>query len=168
MSMTWIEVVGIVAFLTNVWANLLIARKSERGWTIRLVSNAWWLAFGIAAGSIANVLNAVTFAGINVYGLVRWRRERLALIAKQLAVADDVSIFGAYRVADPPRLPLGKPVVGCVDHHRVCCAFCGDITRQCRCHSAAKKTTTRDGICGTCRAQLVDGKPQAMTISEVA
>lgn len=72
-----IEAVGIVAFLTNVWANILIARKSETGWVVRLVSNAFWLAFGIAAFSVANILNAVTFAGINVYGLLRWRRERL-------------------------------------------------------------------------------------------
>jgi hypothetical protein len=72
-----IELIGIIAFITNVWANLLIARKSEAGWVVRLVSNVFWLAFGIAALSIANILNAVTFAGINIYGLQRWRKERL-------------------------------------------------------------------------------------------
>ena len=71
------EGVGLVAFATNVWANILIARKSETGWIIRLVSNVFWLAFGIVALSIANMLNAVTFAAINVYGLRRWRKERL-------------------------------------------------------------------------------------------
>lgn len=54
-----IEVVGVVAFLTNVWANILIAHKSETGWVVRLVSNAFWLVFGIAAFSVANILNAV-------------------------------------------------------------------------------------------------------------
>lgn len=73
------EIVGIVGFVTNVWANLLIARKSESGWIVRLVSNAFWLAFGISAMSLANILNAITFAAINVYGLRRWRRERIAL-----------------------------------------------------------------------------------------
>ncbi len=72
-----VEIVGILAFLTNVWANILIARKSETGWIIRLVSNVLWLAFGIWALSIANILNAITFAGINIYGLTKWRRERL-------------------------------------------------------------------------------------------
>lgn len=77
--MKWLtEIVGIVGFITNVWANLLIARKSESGWIVRLVSNAFWLAFGIADLSLANTLNALTFAGINVYGLRRWRRERIA------------------------------------------------------------------------------------------
>ena len=75
-----IEAIGIVAFLTNVWANILIAHKSERGWWVRLISNVFWLAFGIAAFSIANILNAVTFACINVYGLRRWRRERLGIL----------------------------------------------------------------------------------------
>lgn len=76
-----VESVGIVAFLTNVWANILIAHKSERGWWIRLISNVFWLAFGLFAFSIANILNAVTFACINVYGLRRWQRERRALEA---------------------------------------------------------------------------------------
>lgn len=77
--MKWLtEIVGIVGFVTNVWANLLIARKSEAGWIVRLVSNAFWLAFGLAAMSLANILNAITFAAINVYGLRRWRKERLA------------------------------------------------------------------------------------------
>jgi hypothetical protein len=77
MSKFWIEAIGIAAFATNVWANILIARKSETGWVVRLVSNAFWLAFGIVAFSFANILNAVVFAGINVYGLLRWRKERL-------------------------------------------------------------------------------------------
>ncbi len=144
--MTWstflIEAIGIVAFLTNVWANLLIARKSESGWAIRLVSNAWWLAFGIAAASVANILNAITFAGINVYGLVRWRRERIELHAAQGTT--------------------------CTDHYKILCAFCDEITRQCRCHTAVKKLTTRTGICGACRAQVVGGKPVPMYVSEAA
>lgn len=138
---TAVELVGIVAFLTNVWANILIARKAESGWVVRLVSNVWWLAFGIAAASLANVLNAVTFAAINVYGLLRWRRERITANMNQSA---------------------------CADHYQILCAFCGDITRQCRCHTTTKKPAARSGICGACRAQLVAGKPAAMMISEAA
>jgi NhaP-type Na+/H+ or K+/H+ antiporter len=74
-----VELIGIVGFVTNVWANLLIARKSERGWTVRLVCNAIWLTYSIFAFSIANGLNSIAFAAINVYGLRKWRRERRAL-----------------------------------------------------------------------------------------
>lgn len=77
MTVILIELVGILAFLSNVWANILIAHKKESGWVVRLGSNALWLAFGIAALSLANILNAVTFAVINVYGLRRWRKERM-------------------------------------------------------------------------------------------
>lgn len=124
------EVVGLVGFVTNVWANLLIARKSESGWIVRLVSNAFWLAFGIAASSLANALNAVTFAGINVYGLARWRRER--------------------RMRQ----------VTCDDHHRVLCRWCRVLVRQCRCCPGSDKPTTNDGVCGACASMLPPPSPQ--------
>lgn len=123
--MKWIpEAIGVVGFLTNVWANLLIARKSESGWIVRLVSNVLWLVFGVAQASLANTLNAVTFAGINVYGLRRWRRERL----------------------------MRKTT--CEDHHRILCRWCRQIVRQCRCCPGSDKLTTLDGVCGGCVAQL--------------
>lgn len=119
------ESVGIVAFATNVWANLLIARKSETGWVVRLVSNAFWLAFGIIALSIANMLNAVTFAAINIYGLRRWRRERLAMPTKK-----------------------------CEDHYRIECRYCTSIVRQCNCHIGTDKPIIRDAVCGVCAPML--------------
>jgi hypothetical protein len=123
--MRWLpEAIGIVGFLTNVWANLLIARKSESGWIVRLVSNVLWLVFGLAQASLANTLNAVAFAGINVYGLCRWRRERL----------------------------MRKTT--CDDHHRILCRWCRQIVRQCRCCPGSDKPTSLDGVCGSCAAQL--------------
>ena len=124
-----IEAVGIVAFLTNVWANILIARKSEAGWIVRLVSNAFWLAFGIAALSLANILNSVTFAAINVYGLRRWRRERLE---------------GRMRMQSD-----------CADHYKILCFYCRDVVRQCGCHAGASKPASQNGLCGVCLAQGV-------------
>jgi hypothetical protein len=121
------EAVGLLAFATNVWANILIARKSETGWIIRLVSNVFWLAFGIIALSIANMLNAVTFAAINIYGLRRWRRERLTV----------------------------PPQSSCNDHYRIDCRYCTNIIRQCRCHIGTDKPIERTGICGICQLQLV-------------
>ena len=124
-----VETVGIVAFGTNVWANLLIARKSEAGWIVRLVSNAFWLAFGIAALSLANILNAVTFAAINVYGLRRWRRERLERHMHMQS--------------------------SCGDHYKILCFYCREVVRQCNCHAGASKPTTQNGLCSVCSAQGV-------------
>jgi len=129
-ALAWlVEAVGIVAFVTNVWANILIARKSETGWIVRLVSNAFWLAFGIAALSLANILNAVTFAAINVYGLRRWRRERLE---------------GHMRMQS-----------NCGDHYKILCFYCCEVVRQCNCHAGASKPTTQNGLCSVCSAQGV-------------
>lgn len=129
-QLAWlVEAVGIVAFVTNVWANLLIARKSEAGWIVRLVSNAFWLAFGIAALSLANILNSVTFAAINVYGLRRWRRERLE---------------GHMRMQS-----------NCGDHYKILCFYCCEVVRQCNCHAGASKPTTQNGLCSVCSAQGV-------------
>lgn len=72
-----VETVGVLGFITNVWANLLLARKSETGWAIRLGANVLWLVYGLAILSLANILSSVVFAGINVYGWRRWRKERL-------------------------------------------------------------------------------------------
>ena len=124
-----VEAIGIVAFATNVWANILIARKSEAGWIVRLVSNAFWLAFGIAALSLANILNAVTFAAINVYGLRRGRRERLE---------------GRMRMQSE-----------CGDHYKILCFYCRDVVRQCGCHAGVSKPTAQNGLCGVCLAQGV-------------
>ena len=129
-TLAWlVEAVGIVAFGTNVWANILIARKSESGWIVRLVSNAFWLAFGIAALSLANILNAVTFAAINVYGLRRWRRERLE---------------GNMHMQS-----------SCGDHYKILCFYCREVVRQCNCHAGANKPTTQNGLCSVCSAQGV-------------
>ena len=77
MSVVLIESIGIAAFITNVIGNLLLARKSERGWWIRIVSIVLWFVYAQNTSSVAMTLNAVTFFGINVYGLLKWRADRL-------------------------------------------------------------------------------------------
>lgn len=73
-----VDIAGFAAFALNVWGNVLLARKSQRGWWIRIASIILWGVYGIGAASWPNVVNAVTFFGINVYGLRQWRRTRLA------------------------------------------------------------------------------------------
>ena len=114
------DVIGILAFATNVWANLLIARKSEFGWIVRLAANVFWLMSGIWMNSVAIILNSVVFAGINIYGLRKWRRERL--------------------VSWPTK---------CEDHYKITCTYCREIIRQCRCLPHGDKPTTQS-VCGVC------------------
>lgn len=76
--MTLVEVVGFAGFVLNVWGNLLLARKSRNGWYIRIVSIVLWGIYGVGAASWPNVANAVTFFGINVYGLWKWKQEKHA------------------------------------------------------------------------------------------
>lgn len=104
MSAFWVEVIGVLGFATNVWANILLARKAETGWAVRLGANVLWLWFGIAALSFANILSSVVFAGINVYGWCRWRRERLALppscvacVARALVIIDPIECRNGER-----------------------------------------------------------------------
>lgn len=72
------ELIGVAAFVTNVIGNLLLAQKNERGWWIRIVSIMLWFVYAQNTSSVAMTLNAVTFFGINVYGLLKWRKERLS------------------------------------------------------------------------------------------
>lgn len=103
-----VEAVGVVGFLTNVWANLLLARKTEAGWVVRLFANGLWLVYGIAIVSIANILSSVVFAGINIYGWNRWHRERL-----QPRACDECAARTARELADAQAViaAVTRPVV---------------------------------------------------------
>jgi hypothetical protein len=76
-----LEVIGIAGFLTNVGGNILIGRKSEHGYPVRLLSNALWVAYAWSAMSPSVVLNAVTFSALNVWYWRAWRRERKAHVS---------------------------------------------------------------------------------------
>lgn len=171
MTAVLIEIIGVIAFLTNVWANILIARKSETGWVIRLVSNVFWLAFGIFAFSIANILNSITFMVINIYGLMRWRRERLRAqhdsgwVGPFCTRCQARLLFSARKRGNGLCGPctrggtVHRPSVmttpaTCTDHHRTECESCYEITSQCQCHIGTNKLVTRHGLCHDCRSQL--------------
>ena len=69
------NLLGLLAFALNVWGNLELTRKSARGWYVRIVAILFWGAYGLAAASWPNIVNAATFLCINGYGLWKWKRE---------------------------------------------------------------------------------------------
>lgn len=73
-SLTWVEVVGFFAFLTNVGGNLLLAWKSRWGWVVRLVSITAWGFYAFDKSSPSLLANAVTFFAINCLGWWKWRK----------------------------------------------------------------------------------------------
>ena len=73
-QLVW-QILGWVAFALNVWGNLALTTKGLRGWIIRIFSNACWMPYGLATGAWALTANHLLFAGINVYGWVKWKRE---------------------------------------------------------------------------------------------
>lgn len=70
--MSLLEATGWIAFALNVWGNLALTSYSIRGWVIRLLSNAFWVAYSVDAGAWALLANHVVFAGINIVGWIRW------------------------------------------------------------------------------------------------
>lgn len=74
MSFRWEEIVGLLAFALNVAGNLLLTNKKVGGWWIRIGSNVAQLAYAVLIVSPSLILNAATFAGINVFGIVKWKR----------------------------------------------------------------------------------------------
>ncbi len=72
------DIMGYIAFATNVWGNWLLTNKKIGGWQIRIVSHLAWGAFGVLAWSLPNLLNAATFFVINCVGWYRWRKEEKA------------------------------------------------------------------------------------------
>lgn len=76
--MTLVDVLGVIGFLLNVWGNLLLTRRSRNGWWVRISSNVLWLLHSamLRDVSVPVALNALTFLGINVYGLWKWRSSQ--------------------------------------------------------------------------------------------
>lgn len=70
----WIEVVGFFAFGLNVWGNWLMTKKNARGWWIRIACNLVQLIYAVLIWSPSFAVSALVFMGINIRGIVEWRR----------------------------------------------------------------------------------------------
>jgi hypothetical protein len=81
--MTWVEAVGVVAMIANIWGNLLLVNLNARGWVVRLATNCLWMIHAFHTdGSWPLLLNHLAFFYINIAGWVKWRA------AKQLELAN--------------------------------------------------------------------------------
>lgn len=79
MEITWVTMVGFVAFVTNVWSNHLLARLKTGGWAVRLVTNVLWIVYSWHTwGGWPLMLNHLVFVYINIDGWISWRRAQRA------------------------------------------------------------------------------------------
>ncbi len=76
MNFDLIEIVGFLAFSTNVAGNLMVARKNIWGWIVRLVSIVLWGTYAWNTASPSLFANAITFFAINCYGFWHWNKHK--------------------------------------------------------------------------------------------
>lgn len=76
MTFDAFEIVGFLAFITNVAGNLMLAWQTVWGWVVRLVSISLWFVYAYSESSPSLIANAITFFGINLFGLWKWTREQ--------------------------------------------------------------------------------------------
>lgn len=77
MSGHWYwDALGWLAFALNVWGNLALTQKGASGWIIRLMCNICWLPYSVHTQAWALLGNHLLFMAINIYGWVKWDREK--------------------------------------------------------------------------------------------
>lgn len=79
MTITFIEIVGFAAFLTNVAGNLMLVWQTAfgwYGWAMRILAIVLWFAYAFDTADLPLIANAVTFFCINCWGVWKWRRDR--------------------------------------------------------------------------------------------
>ncbi len=75
MVQSWVEWIGLIAAITNIWGNLMLAGLRKSGWALRLVTNLLFIVYAaFTAGGWPMLLNHVAFLGINVLGWWKWQQ----------------------------------------------------------------------------------------------
>ncbi len=54
----------------------LLGKKKKEGFLVGIVANCSWMAFGIMAGSIANIVANIGFIILNGKGYLNWKKEK--------------------------------------------------------------------------------------------
>lgn len=70
-----VEILGFLAFLSNVAGNLMLAWQTIWGWVVRLIAIVLWGAYALYTWDLPLIANAATFFCINLYGIWKWRKE---------------------------------------------------------------------------------------------
>lgn len=74
LDLLW-TILGWLAFGLNVWGNLALATKSNKGWVIRVACNLCWMPYAIYTAAWALFANHCAFIVVNCYGWWKWRRD---------------------------------------------------------------------------------------------
>lgn len=75
---------SVLKFYGSDWAAMfftflqlyLLGKKNPLGFGFGILANVCWTTFGLLAGSIANPLANLIFIGLNIKGILNWRRDR--------------------------------------------------------------------------------------------
>ena len=70
-----IEYIGYLGTTLSLLGAFLNARKKRICWTIWLVSNVVWVIYGLYKPAPSVIALNITFACVNVYGLINWRKN---------------------------------------------------------------------------------------------
>lgn len=64
-----------IALILNAVAIFMLGKKQRSGWSLGIVANIAWIAFGLLAHSVATVTACSIFVALNVKGWWNWRAE---------------------------------------------------------------------------------------------
>lgn len=70
------EFFGWLASFFNIVGNIALAKKNISGWILQIVACAAWTIYSLLIHSRPLFVINIIFAGINLYGFVKWRKER--------------------------------------------------------------------------------------------
>jgi len=65
-----------IALVLNAVAIYLLGKKQRTGWSLGVVANLTWIAFGVLAHSVATMVACSLFVVLNLKGWWSWRNEQ--------------------------------------------------------------------------------------------
>ena len=74
--MSWLLILGYLAAVTSLVGIVLNAQKHMACWPIWLVSNVMWLTYSGIEGDVPSLILWTTFSIFNVYGWIKWRKDK--------------------------------------------------------------------------------------------
>ena len=65
-----------IALVLNAFAIYLLGKKQRTGWSLGVIANLAWIAFGLLAHSVATMVACSIFVALNIKGWWDWRKEQ--------------------------------------------------------------------------------------------